>query len=215
MRTTLFVLRGNVKLIGMLDSPYVRRVAISLKLMDIPFEHESVSVFRHMDRFGAVNPLLKAPTLVCDDGTVLMDSTLILQWADLLAAPAKRLMPTQRQDHLAALSHIGIGLAAMEKSVQVYYEETLRPPEKRHPPWHDRVSAQMKTAYDLLEPLVAGAAPWLHGATMMQSDITIAAAWRFTQFVLPGRMDPAHYPALDAFSRRAEALPEFLATPLE
>ncbi len=35
-----------MQLIGMLDSPYVRRVAISLKLLGLPFEHRSISVFR-------------------------------------------------------------------------------------------------------------------------------------------------------------------------
>ena len=65
-------------LIGMLDSPYVRRVAITLKLMGLPFEHRSVSVFRHVDEFRRINPVVKAPTFVCDDGTVLMDSTLIV-----------------------------------------------------------------------------------------------------------------------------------------
>ena len=59
-----------MQLIGMLDSPYVRRVAISMKLMGIPFEHQSVSVFRNFDRFREINPVVKAPTLVCDDGTV-------------------------------------------------------------------------------------------------------------------------------------------------
>ena len=82
-----------MQLIGMLDSPYVRRVAISMKLMGIPFEHQSVSVFRHFERFREINPVVKAPTLVCDDGTVLMDSTLILDYLEGLAAPGKRLMP--------------------------------------------------------------------------------------------------------------------------
>ena len=62
----------------MLDSPYVRRVAISLQLLGLPFEHRSVSVFRGFDEFSRINPVVKAPTLVCDDGGVLMDSTLIL-----------------------------------------------------------------------------------------------------------------------------------------
>jgi hypothetical protein len=35
-----------MQLIGMLDSPYVRRVAIALQLLGIPFEHRSLSVFR-------------------------------------------------------------------------------------------------------------------------------------------------------------------------
>ncbi|WP_347329100.1 glutathione S-transferase N-terminal domain-containing protein, partial [Ralstonia pseudosolanacearum] len=80
-----------MKLIGMLDSPYVRRTAISLKLLGLPFEHAPVSVFRHFDAFRAINPVVKAPTLVCDDGTVLMDSTLILDYAEALAG--RSLMP--------------------------------------------------------------------------------------------------------------------------
>ena len=40
-----------MKLIGMLDSPYVRRVAITLKRLDIPFEHEALSVFRTFEQF--------------------------------------------------------------------------------------------------------------------------------------------------------------------
>ena len=66
-----------MKLIGMLDSPYVRRVAISLQLLGLRFEHQSLSVFRGFDSSSSINPVVKAPTLVCDDGTVLMDSTLI------------------------------------------------------------------------------------------------------------------------------------------
>jgi glutathione S-transferase len=45
-----------MQLIGMLDSPYVRRVAVSLKLLGIPFEHRAVSVFRHFDAFASINP---------------------------------------------------------------------------------------------------------------------------------------------------------------
>ncbi|MBU4508107.1 MAG: glutathione S-transferase N-terminal domain-containing protein, partial [Gammaproteobacteria bacterium] len=50
-----------MKLIGMLDSPYVRRVAISLQLLDLPFEHQSLSVFRTFDEFSRTNPVVKAP----------------------------------------------------------------------------------------------------------------------------------------------------------
>ncbi len=52
-------------LIGMLDSPYVRRVAISLQCRGLAFEHHSVSVFRHVDEFRAINPVVKAPTRWC------------------------------------------------------------------------------------------------------------------------------------------------------
>ena len=73
-----------MRLIGMLDSPYVRRVAISMRYMGLSFTHEAVSVFRHYDRFAAINPVVKAPTLVLDDGSVLMDSTLMLEYLEQL-----------------------------------------------------------------------------------------------------------------------------------
>src|ERR1700756_1249005 len=84
---------GFMKLIGMLDSPYVRRVAISLELYGVAFEHQSLSVFSTFDEFSRINPVVKAPTLVLDDGTMLMDSGLILEYLEALAPAAKKLLP--------------------------------------------------------------------------------------------------------------------------
>src|SRR5487761_849975 len=145
----------HMQLIGMLDSPYVRRVAVSLQLLGLPFEHRSLSVFRTFDQFHAINPVVKAPTLVCDDGTVLMDSTLILDYAEALAAP-KSLMPHGLAERQAALRTIGLALAACEKSVQLVYERNLRPPEKQHEPWAARVIGQIHAAYGELETELGG-----------------------------------------------------------
>src|SRR5438067_287150 len=118
-----------MKLIGMLDSPYVRRVAISLQLLGLEFEHQSLSVFRTFAEFQRINPVVKAPTFVCDDGAVLMDSTLILQYAEALAHP-RSLEPSDFPGLQHDLRLIGLALAACEKSVQIVYERGLRPPEK-------------------------------------------------------------------------------------
>ena len=82
-------------LIGRLDSPEVRRVRFSLRLPDLPFEHRSISVLREMPAFAAAN-LIKASYLVCDDGSALMDSTLILQFAERLTAPHRASLPAAR-----------------------------------------------------------------------------------------------------------------------
>lgn len=82
-----------MKLIGMLDSPFVRRAAISAKLLDLPFEQQSVSVFRHFDTFKAISPVVKAPTLVTDSGATLLDSSLIVDYLDHLVEPERRLLP--------------------------------------------------------------------------------------------------------------------------
>jgi glutathione S-transferase len=202
-------------LIGMLDSPYVRRVAISLAVLGLPFEHRSVSVFRQFDEFAQINPIVKAPTLIEDDGTLLIDSTLILDHIDHKVAPECRLMPEEPGERLHALSVIGLALAATEKAMQEVYERNLRPEQLQHAPWIERVQKQMHAAYGLLEASLAGHDGWLLGDRMMQPDITVAVAWRFTQFMLPGAVDAARYPALAAFSERAEVLPEFIGAPLE
>src|SRR5512138_2465864 len=106
-----------MRLIGMLDSPFVRRVAISLQALGLRFEHEPVSVFRGYAAFEQINPVVRAPTLVCDDGEVLMDSTLILQHAEALAAPRRTLMPGTIVERQHVLRFVGLALAACEKTV--------------------------------------------------------------------------------------------------
>jgi glutathione S-transferase len=202
-------------LIGMLDSPYVRRVAVSMKLMGIPFEHRSVSVFRHFDEFRKVNPVVKAPTLVCDDGTVLMDSTLILDYVEATVGASTRLLPTGLAARREALHLVGFALAAADKCVSIVYEKEQRPKDKLHQPWLDRVISQANTAFAELEPAVAKARPWLQGQRFTAADVMVACAWRFGQFYNAAEIPASRYPALVAYSARAEALPQFASTPLD
>ena len=192
-----------MKLIGMLDSPYVRRVAISLQLLDLPFEHQSLSVFRTYDEFSRINPVVKAPTLVCDDGTVLMDSTLILQYAEALAG--RSLLPAEPQVLARSLCTVGLALAACEKAVQIVYEHGLRPADKLHQPWLDRVTGQLLSACDGLEQAMP--------TGMDQAGVSTAVAWEFIQKMVPDVVPAARYPRLVAFSQAAEGLPAFRAAP--
>jgi glutathione S-transferase len=202
-------------LIGMLDSPYVRRVAISLKLMGLAFEHRALSVFQTFEQFRAINPVVKAPSFVCDDGTVLMDSTLILDYIEAIAPAGRRLMPADVDARREALRLIGLAMVACEKCVQIHYEKDRRPPDKVHAPWLERVTGQANAAFGELEFAAARARPWLQGARFNAADVVTACAWRFGQYYVAREVPATSYPALVAYSRRAEALPEFVSTPLD
>jgi glutathione S-transferase len=201
-----------MQLIGMLDSPYVRRVAVSLQLLGLRFEHQSLSVFRTFTQFQQINPVVKAPTFVCDDGEVLMDSTLILEYAEAVARP-RSLMPAKPQEIQHVLRVIGLALAACEKSVQIIYERELRPPEKLHEPWVTRVTGQLLAAYGALEEAVAHRPLPVTSSVITQAGVSAAIAWHFTQQMLPEVVPAASYPSLVALSAKAEALPEFRAAP--
>ncbi len=200
-----------MQLYGMLDSPYVRRVAVTLRYLGLPFEHRSLSVFGDFDAFRTVNPVVKAPTLVADDGTVLMDSTLILQWVDATAPEAAaRLVPEGLAARLQDLRVAGLALAACEKAVQIVYEQRLRPPEKQHRPWLDRTGLQLESACAQLEEAIAHAGT---AVDLTHGGIAAAVAWSFIGLVLPGRIGAQAHPALAAFAAAAEDLPAFRACP--
>lgn len=202
-----------MQLIGMLDSPYVRRTAICLKLLGLRYEHRALSVFRTFDEFSTINPVVKAPTLVTDDGTVLMDSTLILQYVETLVEPARRLVPVDPAEHLRALRLTGLALAACEKSVQLVYERELRPSEKRHTPWTDRVRKQVQAAFHALETELAREPVLATPDDIGEHGVAIAVAWRFHQLMLPEVDFGNAFPEVAKFSAQAEALPAFRETP--
>ncbi len=197
-----------MRLIGRLDSPYVRRVAVSLKVLGLPFEHELLSVFRNFEQFSAINPVVKAPTFVTDDGTVLMDSTLILSHVEHVAG--RSLMPAETAARPRALRRIGLALAACDKGVSIVYERNQRPAEKRHQPWMDRVGGQMLAALRELEGEVSDG--WFAGDAVMQPEITTAIGWRFITQMLPDIVPVADFPRLAALSARAEQTPAFRET---
>lgn len=202
-----------MKLIGMLDSPYVRRTAISLQYMGISFEHQPLSVFNNFAEFQTINPVVKAPTLVFDSGEVLMDSTIILHYAESAVPASRRLMPASGEDFRLALQIIGFALAACEKAVQCVYEKNLRPLEKQHQPWIDRVNLQLKAACEGLEAKLIASEFEVAPAVLTQPFITSAVAWQFIQSMLPDIIPAPEFPRLQALSTHAETLPEFLAFP--
>jgi glutathione S-transferase len=197
-----------MQLIGMLDSPFVRRVAISFDLQDIPFEHKALSVFRNFDEFAAINPAVKAPTLVLDDGSFLIDSTLMLEYAEALTG--RSLLPAAPAARAKALRVIGPALASCEKTAQAVYEHTLRPAEKLHQPWLDRVQQQLLAALRLVE----AEADAFDVKALDQAAITAAVTWSFVQLMVPELVPVADFPRLAAWAARAEALPVFRRYPI-
>lgn len=203
-----------MKLIGMMDSPFVRRVAVSMKLLGIPFEHEQISVMRQFDAFSAYNPLVKAPTLITDDGTILMESTVILELVEKLSANGKSLMPDDVSDLIRVQRVVGLSLIAAEKTVQKVYEFNMRNGETPNPVWLARVEKQLDEAYSALNAELEGVSEYLCGPELSQADVTASIVWQFTRLVYPENALPERYPALASLSDRVEALPEFVSSPL-
>lgn len=196
-------------LIGMLDSPFVRRVAISLTLLDLPFEHRSWSVGKDFDRIREHSPLGRVPVLVLDDGEAVLDSPTILDHLDDRVGPDRALLPARGAPRRAALHAIALAIGAVEKGLQIVGERVFRPADRRHPPYVDRCATQVAGALTALDRLAAAAGdrPWLAGDRIGQVDITVGCVLAYLRDAVP--LDLAPYPTLRARSAGYEALPVF------
>src|SRR5579864_8101013 len=104
-------------LIGQYDSPFVRRVAIALRLYGIAFEHRPWSTFGDAGKIAAYNPLLRVPTLVLDDGEALIDSTAILDHLDERVGPDKAMIPPRGAERRRHLRIIALATGLGDKAV--------------------------------------------------------------------------------------------------
>ena len=116
-----------MRLIGILRSPYVRRTAVSLNAMEMPFMLDAVPVFDKPELVTPHNPLTRVPTLVLEGGEALIDSAVILDYLDEIAGPEKRLVPERGAERRHVLKLTTVALGAVDKAVWSAYEYRFRP----------------------------------------------------------------------------------------
>ena len=201
-------------LIGMFDSPFVRRVAVTMKLLEMPFEHANWSIGRDFDRIREYNPLGRVPTLVTREGEKLMESSAILDYLDERVGPERALLPRSGPDRRRALNLIAMATGAAEKGVLQVYERAFRPEDKRHQPWVDRCRTQMSGSLAAIDRYLGerGVSQWLVGKRMTQADITAVCVFTFLNDTLRVAADPVMFQSLATLAARCESLPAFHET---
>jgi glutathione S-transferase len=194
-------------LVGQYDSPYTRRVAVSLGLLGFAFEHDARSVFGDFDSMRTTNPLGRVPSLILADGTTLIDSMAILDWLDQQVGPERALLPVNGPARQAALQRIALATGTIDKVMATAYERFVRPERHRWPDWIARCRTQAEGGLRAL----AGQ-PWPEGARLGQDWITTACMIRYVRLADPDLLPAGRHPTLDAVAERCEALPAFKAT---
>jgi glutathione S-transferase len=195
-------------LIGQYDSPFVRRVAIALRLYDLPFEHRPWSTFGEGDQIAPYNPLRRVPTLVLDGGEALIESTAILDYLDELVGPEKAMIAPRGPERRHALKICALATGLGDKAVSLVYERVLRKDALRL--WVERCEAQIGGVIEVLEAERAAiATPFWFGDRIGHADIAVACVLRLTGEAHPQLFASARYPALAAHAARCEALPVF------
>lgn len=202
-----------MKLIGRNLSPYTRRVAIAMTLLDVPHEREYLSVTANPDRGLEVNPVGRVPVLELDDGDRLIESSVILDYLMELVGPAKSLVPPHGKARRDCLQLMAIASGVLDKAVAAIYEQRRRPADKVHEPWLRHLLKQATGGLLALEARRQN--PWLLGDFLSLADISAAVTVSFLRVMQPELVPAGAYPKLYDLCERCEALQAFRAHPLE
>jgi glutathione S-transferase len=195
-------------LIGQYDSPFVRRVAIALRLYDIAYDHRPWATFGDAERIAPFNPLRRVPTLVLDNGESLIESTAILDWLDEQAGPSRALIASSGDARRRALKVCALATGLADKAVILFYERALHQATSEQ--WTARCRTQISGVLTTLQSeRAARTTRFWFGDAIGHADIAVACALRFTREAHPGLFDENAWPALAHHAATCEALPVF------
>ncbi len=189
-------------------SPYVRKVSITALVTGLSDSIERVAVAPHPvdrdQRIVAANPLGKAPTLTTDDGLVLFDSRVIIEYLDAHSR-ADRVLAAEGTARWRALSMQALGDGILDAALLLRYESLLREEADRSEAWQAGQLVKITAALDVLEAAIP--AQDLHVGT-----IAIGSALGFLDFRLPYIDWRSGRDGLAAWFERFESHPHLVAT---
>ena len=194
-------------LIGQYDSPFVRRVAVTLHHYHMPFSRKPLSVFGDKKEVQSINPLLRVPILMLEDGEALIDSNAIIDHLDHVAGPARAMTPQHGPERRKVLQACALSTGISDKVVALFFERTFHDAKQVSATYDARLSSQIKVALGKLEHDCGN--PWFFDNKMSQADITIGCTLSHLKLRLPEFFPADKYPKLHALSRHCEMREEF------
>jgi glutathione S-transferase len=189
-------------------SPFGRKVKLALGILGLEKDVtiEKADPTDANDSLRKQNPLGKIPALILEDGMVLYDSPVILDYLDHRAGGGK-IVPTDATARFAALRLQALCDGILDAGILLVYEGRWRPPEMAVQKWLDHQTGKVARALGVLE-----AGPPALTAIPDVGAITLACALGYGDLRFGGQWR-AHHPKLvtwlDAFAAK---VPAFEAT---
>jgi glutathione S-transferase len=198
-----------MKLVIAKPSPYARKARVALIEKRIPFETVIDAPWNPGTEAPSFNPLGKIPVLVLDDGRVVHDSKVIVEYLETLEQPP-RLIPT---DPLLRVAHKQIEATAdgICDAVVLLVLERARAPGLQSTDWIARQLGKVKAGTKALAGELGGR-QWFVGAELGLADIAVGCMLGYLDLRLPEFGWRSRYPNLVGFAERIFARPSFAAT---
>ena len=195
-------------LVGQFDSPFVRRVAVTLHHYHMPFTRNPLSVFRNVAEMRKINPLVRVPALILETGEVLIDSSAIIDHLDEMAGPARAMTPAHGPQRRKVLQSVVTATGTSEKAVALFFERLFHSDKHINRDFEKRMQSQIEASLTKLESECGS--PWFVDAHMTQADITIGCMLGHLKMRVPEAFPANKYPKLHRLSQHCEMREEFV-----
>ena len=171
-----------MKLIGSLASPYVRKVRVVLAEKKLDYQFELENVWAPDTTISTLNPLGKVPSLLMDDGSVMIDSRVMAEYLDTLT-PVCKLLPANSRDRADVKCWEALADGILDAAVTVRLER-LRPIELQSEEWIARQWRKVHLGLAALSEKL-GESPYCAGNNYSLADVAVGCAVGWLAFRFP------------------------------
>ena len=191
-------------------SPFVRKVMVAAHELGLADRIQTVRTVVAMSSVNREllpeNPLGKIPTLVLDDGTVLYDSQVIIEYLDSLAGGG-RLTPISGPARWQELRRHALTNGLLEQLILWMSERGRKPPSQ---PMLDAFALKVGSALDALEAEIGAIA----AAPLGLAQVTLGVAGDYLDFRFGDLGWRARCPKLSAWQQGFAQRPSMRANPV-
>ncbi len=201
-----------MKLIASIPSPFARKVRVVLAEKKLDFQLELKNAWSD-DSISESNPLGQVPCLVLDDGQVLFDSRVIVDFLDS-CSPAHRLIPSANRERIEVLTWEALADGLLDAAILVRQELSFagRTPEQRCQAWVDRQMSKVHLSLQAMSKNLADK-PWcMAGNRMTLADIAVGCALLWLDFRFPDLNWREAHANLVVLADKLSERPSFLNT---
>jgi glutathione S-transferase len=175
--------RKIMKLLGTVGSPYARKVRIVAEEKLIPHDIITASPSDPNSGVQAANPLGKIPVLVCDDGSSLYDSSVIVEYFDGVGA-GEKLIPEVFADRIQVKRWEALSDGIADATVEIVHDQRMPASEQRGEALYTKQKKKIDNGLAMMEKDL-GSRQFCHGNSFTLADIACGVALGYIDHALP------------------------------
>ena len=133
-------------------SPFARKVIIAASVLELSsdLKLDPSNTMDESDSIRGQNPLGKIPALILEDGRVLYDSRVIVEYLDAVAGGGK-LIPADMDARFEALRVQALGDGMADAAILIVYDSRYRPDEDPSEGWLAHQRGKVERTLQALE----------------------------------------------------------------